>query len=221
MSSTILHRSFAAVTLLACLGLPVQAQDAAPEEAPAAPQQAAKPRPRKPPAPKPAPTPAPAKAAAPTAAAAVTSAWPPGASSLSETYGSWTVSCTREDTKTECTLLQAQGTNGKRQFAVEIRSPSEGRAQGLILMPLGFSIEPGVSFKLDEAVLGKGAPFLSCTIEGCLVPVSLPTLATDTMKTAQNLTVSAMKPDAKEPATITVPLTGFAPALARAVALSS
>lgn len=152
---------------------------------------------------------------------ATPAAWPTGASSLSETYGSWTVSCTREDAKTECTLLQAQGTNGKRQFAVEIRSPSEGRAQGLILMPLGFSIEPGVSFKLDDAVLGKGAPFLSCTIDGCLVPVSLPTLATDTMKTAQNLTISVMKPDAKDPATITVPLTGFAPALARAVALSS
>lgn len=218
MSSTLLHRSFVAVTLLACLGCPVQAQDAAPEEAaPAAPQPAAKPRPRKPPAPKPAP----AAATPATPVAAPAGVWPTGASSVSETYGSWTVSCTREDSKTECTLLQAQGTNGRRQFAVEIRSPSEGRAQGLILMPLGFSIEPGVSFKLDEAVLGKGAPFLSCTIEGCLVPVSLPTLATDAMKTAQNLTVSGMKPDAKEPATITVPLTGFAPALARAVALSS
>lgn len=219
MSSTLLHRPLVAVTLLTCLGLPVRAQDAAPEEAPAASQPAAKPRPRKPPAPKPAAAVAPAKPAAP--AVATPAAWPTGASSLSETYGSWTVSCTREDAKTECTLLQAQGTNGKRQFAVEIRSPSEGRAQGLILMPLGFSIEPGVSFKLDDAVLGKGAPFLSCTIDGCLVPVSLPTLATDTMKTAQNLTISVMKPDAKDPATITVPLTGFAPALARAVALSS
>jgi invasion protein IalB len=53
------------------------------------------------------------------------------------------------------------------------------------------------------------------------VPVSLPTLATDTMKTATSLTVSATKPDAKEPTIITVPLAGFAAAFARATAFGS
>jgi invasion protein IalB len=53
------------------------------------------------------------------------------------------------------------------------------------------------------------------------VPVSLPTLATDTMKTATNLTISATKPDAKEPTIITVPLSGFAAAFARASAFGS
>lgn len=214
MSPTHLPRSLVVLALLVGAAGPALAQQDAPAEAaPTAAEAAPKPRPRKPPAPPKAAAPAPVKAA-------VAPGWPPGASSVSEIYGTWTVTCTRADTKAECTLLQSQGTKGRREFAIEIKSPAEGRAQGLILMPLGFNIEPGVAFKLDEAVLGKGAPYLSCTIDGCLVPVSLPTLATDTMKTAQTLSISAMKPDAKEPTLIKVPLDGFGAALTRAVALS-
>ncbi|SFG64440.1 Invasion associated locus B (IalB) protein [Methylobacterium gossipiicola] len=118
--------------------------------------------------------------------------------------------------------MQAQGskTDGRRSFAIELRTPTEGRAAGLILMPLGLNIEGGVQFKLDEAVLGQGAPFLSCSQEGCMVPVSFPTLATDAMKSAKALTVTATRPDAKDPLVVTVPLGGFGPALSRAVALA-
>lgn len=218
MSSTLLIRSFAVLALMLAAAGPLGAQDAeAPEPAAEAP---AKPKPRKPAPPKPAPAkPTPA---AVTAAPAAT--WPAGASSLTEVYGDWTVTCARADAavaKTECAIMQAQGAKGRREFAIEIRPPDEGRAPGFILMPLGLAIEPGVSFKLDEAVLGKGAPYLSCGQEGCLVPIALPTLATDSMKTAKNLLVSATKPDAKEPTVITVPLNGFAPALARAGALTN
>ncbi|NEU12686.1 invasion associated locus B family protein [Methylobacterium sp. BTF04] len=221
MSPTRFARPLVALAFLACASAPAFAQeDTASEPAPAA-EPAPKPRQRKPPPPKPAAPAKPAPASAAAAPANPVTGWPPGATSVSETYGTWTVTCTREDNKSECTLLQSQGTKGRREFAIEIRSPADGRAQGLILMPLGFNLEPGVSFKLDEAVMGKGAPFLSCTIDGCLVPVSLPTLATDTMKTAQNLTISAMKPDAKEPSVITVPLAGFGAALVRAGLLSN
>lgn len=142
---------------------------------------------------------------------------------MSEVYGDWTVVCAREGTgPVTCTLMQAQGskTDGRRSFAIELRAPAEGRAAGLILMPLGVNIEGGVQFKLDEAILGQGAPYLSCSQEGCIVPVSFPTLATDTMKAAKALTVTATRPDAKEPLVITVPLGGFGPALARAAALT-
>ena len=142
---------------------------------------------------------------------------------MSEVYGDWTVVCAREGAgRVTCTLMQAQGskTDGRRSFAIELRAPAEGRAAGLILMPLGVNIEGGVQFKLDEAVLGQGAPYLSCSQEGCIVPVSFPTLATDAMKTAKALTVTATRPDAKEPVVITVPLGGFGPALARAATLA-
>lgn len=220
MPSTSLIRFLAATGLALLATAPARAQDA---EEPAAVEAPAKPKPRKPAPPKPAA----AKPAAPTPAAATpapAASWPAGATSLSEVYGDWTVTCAKEakpEAKAECAIMQAQGAKGRREFALEIRPPSDGRAQGFILMPLGLAIEPGISFKLDEAVLGKGAPYLSCSQEGCLVPISLPTLATDTMKTAKNLLVSGTKPEAKDPVTITVPLEGFANALARAIALTN
>lgn len=208
--------------LLVLAAEPGMAQEAAPE---AAPEPAAKPaaKPGTVPKPRPRKT-APVKPAAPVAPgpASARAPWPEGAGSVSETYGDWTVNCTRADGVANCSLLQAQGSkrDDKRQFAVELRTPGPERTEGLVLMPFGFSIEPGVTFKLDDAVLGKGAPFHSCTPEGCLVPIALPTLATDAMRTARTLLVLATKPDAKQPTAVTVSLAGFGPALARASALS-
>lgn len=183
------------------------------QEAPEAPAAAApKPRPRKPPP----------KAAAPEKPASVKSVWPEGASAISESYGDWTMTCARPEGKPTCLVTQAQGNarTGKREFVIELKPPVEGRAEGTILMPFGYAIEPGIGFKLDETVLGKGAPYALCTLDGCLVPISLPTLATDTMKTAKTLSVSGMKQDAKEPTVIAVPLAGFGAAFARAIAFS-
>lgn len=225
-------RVLARLNLLAILLLappigPVHAQDAEPE-APAAdePAQKARPKPKpKPPAAKPAakaapvPAPAPFAPATPAAAAAV---WPAGASGVSESYGDWTMSCTRPGEKALCIVVQSQGDSktGRRKFGIELQALQDGRSEGTVLMPFGLAIEPGVTFKLDEQVLGKGAPYVSCNSEGCLVPISFPALAIDGMKLAKTLTVTGQKSGASEPAAITVPLEGFPQAFARAVALS-
>ena len=207
------------VTLAAAA--PCAAQEEAPEAAPAAAPKV-KPKPR-PPAPKPAAkaVPAPAPAAMPAAAAKPAAIWPAGALSITENYGEWTLTCNREEAATACMLMQSQGDNktGKRLFAFELRTPRDGRSEGLILMPFGLAIEPGVTFKLDEAVLGKGAPYISCGPEGCLVPISFPTLATDAMRTAKTLSVIGQKSGTNEPQPITVPLGGFAAVWERAIAL--
>ncbi|MDV2984803.1 UNVERIFIED_CONTAM: invasion associated locus B family protein [Methylobacteriaceae bacterium AG10] len=217
--------------VLAWPGLATAQEEAAPEAAPAEPAAKPKPRPRKP-APKkeehketakePAP-PASSGTVLEPAASSGSAQWPAGASSVSESYGDWTMNCNRAEARTDCVIIQSQGDRrtGKRLFSMELRPPKDGKSEGLILMPFGLQIEPGVSFKLDDRQLGKGAPFSFCVSDGCLVPVSLPTLATDTMKTATNLTISATKPDAKEPTIITVPLSGFAAAFARASAFGS
>lgn len=217
--------------VLAWPGLATAQEEGAPEAAPAEPAAKPKPRPRKP-APKkeehketakePAP-PAPSGTVLEPAASSGSAQWPAGASSVSESYGDWTMNCNRAEARTDCVIIQSQGDRrtGKRLFSMELRPPKDGKSEGLILMPFGLQIEPGVSFKLDDRQLGKGAPFSFCVSDGCLVPVSLPTLATDTMKTATNLTISATKPDAKEPTIITVPLSGFAAAFARASAFGS
>ncbi|MEE8627036.1 MULTISPECIES: invasion associated locus B family protein [Methylobacterium] len=209
------------LVLAAFLAGPVRAQEEPAVEAPAAeaPHKAA-PKPVRRPAPKPAP--APKAEAAPPVVAAPTGAWPNGASAVSEVYGDWTISCTRENEKRQCQLSQAQGVaqTGQRRFSIELNPPQDGRSNGLLLMPLGLSIEPGVTFKLDDATLGKGAPYTSCVQAGCIVPISFPTVATDAMKTAVNLRITGTKPNG-EADTITVPLAGFAAALTRMAQLLS
>lgn len=214
--------SLVAVISLAAIGdarNAADAQETAPEQDAPAAESSPKPKPK--PKPKPAPKPA-AAAPAPAIAAPAKATWPEGASALSESYGDWSINCSRENQATICSVVQAQGSkrDNRREFAIELKPPANDRTDGLILMPFGFQIEAGLSFKIDDAVLGKGAPYYTCSSEGCLVPVSLPTLATDTMKTAKNLLILAPKQDATEPTTITVPLNGFGAALARASALS-
>ncbi len=187
------------LVLAAFLAGPVRAQEEPAVEAPPAaeaPHKAA-PKPVRRPAPKPAP--APKAEAAPPVVAAPTGAWPNGASAVSEVYGDWTISCTRENEKRQCQLSQAQGVaqTGQRRFSIELNPPQDGRSNGLLLMPLGLSIEPGVTFKLDDATLGKGAPYTSCVQAGCIVPISFPTVATDAMKTAVNLRSPAPSPTAR------------------------
>lgn len=180
----------------------------------------AKPKPKA--APKPVAKPAPAAAATSAPAPAPVAVWPTGATSVSESYGDWTVSCVRPEAKVNCIVVQSQGDSktGRRKFGFELSAPKDGRAEGVILMPFGMAIDPGVTFKLDEQALGKGAPYSTCTGEGCLVPISFPTLATDGMRNAKTLTVIGQKTGNNEPASIVVPLVGFPQAFDRAVALS-
>lgn len=207
--------------LLSATAARAQDADPAAESPPAAGSAAApKARPKPKPAPKPAAKPAPTPAAA--TPAAPVAAWPTGATTVSESYGDWTVSCVRPDAKVTCIVVQSQGDSktGRRQFGFELSVPKDGRSEGVILMPFGMAIEPGVTFKLDEQALGKGAPYSTCTSDGCLVPISFPTLATDGMRNAKSLAIAAQKSGNNEPATIVVPLVGFPQAFDRAVALS-
>ena len=196
------------------------AQDAEPEAASAP---AAKPKPK----PKPKAEPMPA-AAAPEASgkssvkvAPGSAPWPTGATSVSESYGDWTVSCVKPQDRPACIVVQSQGDSktGQRKFGFELSTPKDGRSEGVVLMPFGLSIEAGIAFKLDEQNLGKGAPYTSCSAEGCMVSISFPTLATDGMRTAKTLTVTGQKANSTEAAPVTVPLAGFPAAFDRAVAL--
>lgn len=217
-----LLRSSLTVTLLLALPLAApRAQDAEPAAAPAEAPHKAKPKPKPKPAPKPAAKPA-AEATPAAAPAPAHAAWPTGASTVTESYGDWSMTCTHPGETVTCIVAQSQGDSktGRRKFGIELQTPKDGRAEGIVLMPFGLSIEPGISFKLDEQTLGKGAPYTACGPDGCFVPISFPTLALDGMRTAKKLFVIGHKSGGSDDATITVPLEGFAQALDRAVALS-
>src|SRR5699024_3077579 len=91
------------------------AQDTAPEQDAPAAESSPKPKPK--PKPKPAPKPA-AAAPAPAIAAPAKATWPEGASALSESYGDWSINCSRENQATICSVVQAQGSkrDNRREF---------------------------------------------------------------------------------------------------------
>lgn len=230
----------AALALLACAlsmaptGGAVRAQEAAAdegqEEAPARAEPARKPVPTKP-APRSnaaaaKPPARPAVAQAQTAPSVgqpqpVASGLPNGASAINEIFGDWTVDCRVADGQKSCLLSQAQGNNqtGQRVFAIELRAPKNGRAEGTILMPFGLKLENGAILRLDDKDLGQGLRFSTCVPSGCLLPISFPTVATDAMKTGKVLTAAALNLSNNDPVAFNISLNGFSAALTRLVQL--
>lgn len=142
---------------------------------------------------------------------------PNGAASITETYGDWTVDCRLNDGQKLCVISQAQGNNqtGQRSFAIELRAPKDGKAEGTILMPFGLKLDAGGILKLDDKDLGQGVRFSTCVPQGCLLPVSFPAVATDAMKKAKTLTVASLNLSSGEAVTFNISLNGFAAAIAR------
>ena len=168
---------------------------------------------------------APAPAAAPAApiGAAPAAQLPNGATAINETFGDWTVDCRIVEGRKGCIMQQSQGNQqtGQRSFAIELRVPQTMRTEGLLLMPFGLNLDQGVKLKIDEQDLGQGARFSTCVPTGCLVPISLPTVATEAMKKGTRLIVTGTTLSSGEAATFNVSLNGFAPALARLTELGS
>lgn len=225
------HHSFRAASLAVVLAIGSFAapallaqEDPAAQPAPAAPQRPA-PRPAPKPAPKPAAKPsqpvaqAPASPAAPSVSqpAASAATLPNGATAVNETYGDWTVDCRIANGQRLCVLLQSQGNSqtGQRVFAIELRTPKDGRAEGTILFPFGMKLENGAVLRLDDKDLGQGLRFSTCMAQGCLLPISFPTVATDAMKAGKALTVAALNLSNNEPVSFNVSLGGFGAALDR------
>jgi invasion protein IalB len=149
--------------------------------------------------------------------AAAAAQLPNGASAVNEVYGDWTVDCRITDGQKLCVLSQSQGDSrtNQRVFAIELRAPKDGRAEGTILMPFGLKLENGAVLKLDQKDLGQGLRFSTCVPSGCLLPISFPTVATDAMKGGKTLTAAALNLSNNDVVSFNIALNGFGPALDR------
>ncbi len=155
--------------------------------------------------------------------AAATVSLPNGASSINETYGDWSVACSIADSRKICVMSQAQGDKqtGERLFAIELQTPKDGKTDGVLLLPFGLKLDDGVKLKLDEQNLGQGARFSTCYPQGCIVPVSFPTVATDAMKKGTSLIITATNvAGGSEVPTLKVSLNGFTAAMDRSTELA-
>jgi invasion protein IalB len=145
---------------------------------------------------------------------------PKGASAISETYGDWIVKCLLDGGTRLCTLGQTQVSKETNQqiFAIEL-IPRDGKTEGNILMPFGLKLDTGAIVKLDGKDLEQPR-FSTCTAQGCLLPVSFPTVVTDTISKAKTLTVAAQNISNGQAVVFNVPLNGFAAALERTIQLA-
>ena len=154
-------------------------------------------------------------------AAASSAQLPNGASAINEVYGDWTVDCRIADGRKLCILSQAQGNSqtGQRTFAIELRAPVDGTANGTILMPFGLKLDSGARLKLDDKNLGPSLRYSTCLPQGCFLPVSFTAPMTDAFKKATELDVASLNHSNGETVTFKISLLGFGPALGRVVAL--
>ncbi len=151
-----------------------------------------------------------------TAPASSTAQLPNGASSISEIYGNWTVACAISNGTKLCSLNQAQGNVQTGAFAIELRTSKEDTTEGVILVPFGLKLEAGAVIVLDDENLGQGLRFSTCLPQGCLLPVSFPTIATDAMRNGRTLVVTCFSLAAGQPVSFVFSLNGFSAALDRA-----
>jgi invasion protein IalB len=142
---------------------------------------------------------------------------PNGASSINEAYGTWAVACRIVNGQKQCLLGhgQSDGQTGKPLFAIELQIPRDGKTEGTILMPFGLKLDAGAILTVDGEDLGPALRFATCVPQGCLLPISFPTITVDAMKKSKTLTVAAPDLGSGGMVSFKVPLEGFAAATAR------
>lgn len=150
------------------------------------------------------------------ATAVVAAPLPNGASTLTETYQDWSVSCQSIKDQTNCVMSQMQSNPETRQrvLMVELRNV-QGKADGVIVMPFGLDLSKGATAKLGETALSP-LRFSTCLPQGCLAPV---TWDSKLFKTAENLDLTATALSPSQPVAFKISLKGFSAAFDRIVAL--
>jgi invasion protein IalB len=153
---------------------------------------------------------------------ALTGQLPNGASSVTETYGNWSVDCRVADGQKQCRLFQILRNSQANQwlFEVEFLILRDGKMEGTIVLPFGLKLNSGAVLKLDDQYLGQGLRFLTCVPAGCLLPVSFSMTGIDAMKNGKILTVASRNLN-DEIRAFKVSLDGFAAASARIIELGS
>jgi invasion protein IalB len=106
--------------------------------------------------------------------AAQTTALPGGASSVQETFESWTVACVMDGAAKRCDLTQQQTDQQSRQrvLAIELSAATTDKVDGALVLPFGLAPDRGVTLHVDDAPAGPILSFRTCLPAGCVVPLS-------------------------------------------------
>lgn len=102
------------------------------------------------------------------ASAATGAHLPGGASSLVEIYEDWSVACQMQARPEASVLRQFQTNNQTKQvvLTVELSSLPASKIRGVLLLPLGLSMQQSGLLTLDDAALGDTLRFPTCAVQG-------------------------------------------------------
>lgn len=151
-------------------------------------------------------------------------ALPGGATTLSESHGSWTVSCAvlaQGGTPGKvCVLAQQQTASqtNQRLLAVELR-PREQNVQGSLVLPFGLALDKGVTLRVDDGPALAPLRFRTCLPGGCIVDLAFDTKILPLMRKRTALKIGTVADGGRE-TQLTVSLKGFSSALDRTIALA-
>jgi len=144
---------------------------------------------------------------------------PGGASSLSETYKDWSVSCAQQGAAKQCAMSQVQTQqNGQRVLAVELLPPNGAAVAGSLVLPFGLALDAGVTLQVDDKPKPAPVHFRTCVPAGCIVPLTMDVQMLADLRAGAVLKVLAVA-DGGAAAPFSISLQGFGTALDRLTAL--
>ena len=142
---------------------------------------------------------------------------PGGASSLTESYENWELTCVNQDETPVCSLAQVQinAETQQQMLAIELRPDGAGGLSGVMVLPFGLALSQGIAIGIDDQEANATLGFTTCLPVGCLVPVGFDAGSIASLATANQLTATAIISDSGDPISFVISLTGLQNAHAR------
>lgn len=107
-----------------------------------------------------------------------------------------------------CTMVQQAARNGQLFASLEVRVPGETRTPVMLIrIPLGFALEPGLTYSIDTNPAVQ-LPIQACETNGCYAGAPLSDTLLDAMRRGTTFFLSFEETGGTR-GTIEIPLAGF------------
>lgn len=147
---------------------------------------------------------------------------PNGASSLTETYGLWTVNCAVQNGEKACALLRQEVNNQNQPvISMNVSTNNNGDVSGVLVVPFGILVSKPVKLQVDDTKVVIETNVRTCMPVGCIVPVAFDKTSIAGLRSGKQLNVKATSAGNGEQVldNLFVQLDGFGSALDRLGAL--
>ncbi|MGJ4932511.1 invasion associated locus B family protein [Bradyrhizobium sp. HKCCYLS2038] len=147
---------------------------------------------------------------------------PSGANALQETFQDWQVACAPQGGVSRCALSQQQSDPQSKQrvLLLTLSASATDRAEGILVLPFGLALDPGVTLQVDDGALLPTLRFRTCLPAGCIVPLSFDGKAVTALRKGTTLKLKVTAAETSKEMTLPISLKGFPGAFDRTLALS-